>query len=163
MNNDITYDTLWQLTQKEKQSNELQQLPKTFYDDINIFIKSLEDGEEEQINVKKNTIKLINELFERRKQKILIYVAYKKQIPQPAIQKEQSLYTELHNVLDKTNFDFGEAKPNKQEFRSLQTIPEIILPSGKKVGPFEKDQIVELNADEEDIKFLLTNTLCKRI
>jgi len=67
------YDTLWQVTQKEKQVNELQLLPKTFYDEVTNFIKSFEakDLSEEDMNLKKNAIRLLGELQERRKQRYL--------------------------------------------------------------------------------------------
>ena len=132
------YETLWQVTQKEKQTNELQLLPKTFYNDINEFIRSF-DGKElsdEDLNLKRNTIKLLNDLHERRKQKILIYVAYKKQMPQPAIQSEQDFYKKLSQVASENKIDFTVMqKPNTFLLKSLQSIPEIMLPSGRKVGP----------------------------
>lgn len=164
--NDLTYETLWQITQKEKQTNELQLLPKTFYKDINEFLSGFSEKEltESEETTKKNTIRLLNDLYERRKQKILIYVAYKKQIPQPAIQTELDFY---NRVLEFANGNSVEVltpqKPHAHILKSLQSIPEIILPSGKKIGPFEKGQVLEIAGDEGDVEFLVNNTICQRV
>ena len=82
MVSEISYDLLWQLVQKEKQTNELQLLPKTFFSDTIKLLESMDkkDMTEEETNTKKNTTKLIFEIYERRKQKLLIYVAYKKHL-----------------------------------------------------------------------------------
>lgn len=167
MDKTMVYEMLWQITQKEKQTNELQPLQKTFYDDVNQLITSFEKKEitEDEANLKKNAIRLLNELYEKRKQKILIYVAYKKQIPQPAIQKEQDFYNKLSDFFNKNKVNSEEEaqKPNPFTLRSLQTLPEIILPSGKKIGPFEKGQIIEINNNEEDANFLINNTICQKV
>lgn len=160
------YETLWQVTQKEKQTNELQLLPKTFYSDINEFINSFDskDLSEEDQNLRKNTIRLLNDLHERRKQKILIYVAYKKQMPQPAIQAEQDFYKKLSQVASENKIDFAATqKTSAFLLKSLQSIPEIMLPSGRKVGPLEKGQVIELGGNEEDANFLISNTICQKI
>ena len=164
MVNDISYDLLWQLVQKEKQTNELQLLPKTFYTDATKLLESLDkkDMTEEEAAIKKNTTKLLLEIYERRKQKLLIYVAYKKKLPQPAIQAEQELYDKLVDIVNKEKINLSTPKSG-QSLVSLQKIPEIILPSGKRIGPFEKDQIVNVQADDEDVKFLISNAICKEV
>ncbi len=106
----------------------------------------------------------MSEIYERRKQKILIYVAYKKQLPQPAIQAEQQFYNTLIETTNNNKLDMQRPKEGgKQTLQTLQALPEIILPSGKKIGPLEKDQTVVIDADEEDIKFLVSNTICKKV
>ncbi len=162
--NEISYDLLWQLVQKERQTNELQLLPKTFYSDCIGLLDSIDkkDMSEDEINIKKNASKLLLEIYEKRKQKLLIYVAYKKHLPQPAIPSEQELYERLAELVNKEKINFGAFK-NTQSLVSLQKIPEIILPSGKKIGPFEKDQIVEAKVDDEDVKFLISNSICKEV
>lgn len=164
MASEISYDLLWQLVQKEKQTNELQLLPKTFYTDAIKLLESLDKGDmtEDETNIKKNTTKLILEIYERRKQKLLIYVAYKKHLPQPSIQVEQELYDKLADIVNKEKINLSTPKAG-QPLISLQKIPEIILPSGKKIGPFEKDQIINVQADDEDVRFLLSNSICKEV
>lgn len=165
MKNDITYETLWQVAQKEKSTNELQLLPKTFYEEIHAFVTDLEKEESREAQTtKKNTVSLVDELYERRKQKIMLYVAYKKPIPQPAIQKEIDFYNRLLDTSKENRLEISEdAKPGTKTLRALQNLPEIILPSGKRIGPLEKNQILELKENEEDIKFLLNNTICEKI
>jgi hypothetical protein len=165
MENGIAYEFLWQVIQKEKQANELQVLPKTFYQDVAVFLKNFDkkDLGDEDATIKKNTLKMINDLYERRKQKILIYVAYKKPIPQPAIPQELEFYNKAVELASANRLDIDGQNGKNIIMRSLQAIPEIILPhSGKKVGPFEKDQMVEIGNDEEDIKFLINNTICQK-
>ena len=157
------YDLLWQVAQKEKQTSELQLLPKTFYDDISVFLQTLDKNEssDEDQTIKKNTTKLLNDLFERRKQKLLTYVTYKKPIPQPAVQSEQEFYNSVLEIIKNTKLNT--TQPNKtpsQTLKSLQSIPEILLPSGKKIGPLTKDQIINTCESKEDAEFLVSSALC---
>ncbi len=156
------YDLLWQITQKEKQTSEIQQLPKTFYDDINTFINSFNNKEltESDQSIKKNTTRMIMELFEKRKQKILIYSAYKKPLPQPAVPSEQEFYNKISETIKTTKLPNSDETKQKQTLKSLQAIPEIILPSGKKIGPLNKDQLLEMTDKNEDAEFLINNSLC---
>ncbi len=168
-NNETTYDTLWSVLQKEKQTNELQLLPKNFYVDVQASIKTFDrkDITEEEQSTKKNTERLLYELSERRKQKILIYVAFRKTMPQPAMQEELEFYSKIVEFTKQSTLPASgdasigaNAKPH-QALKSVQSMPEIILPSGRKVGPFEKGAIVDV-ASEEDINFLIANTICER-
>ncbi len=162
--NELDYDLLWQIVQKEKQTNELQLLPKGFYDEAASLLNSLNKKEmtDDEASLRKNAMKMINDLYERRKQKVLIYVAYRKPLPQPAVPSEQEFYNELSEAAKRNKLDMHFSKNGRQTLVSLQTIPEIILPSGRKAGPFEKGQIIEMSAEEEDIKFLINNTICKQ-
>lgn len=164
MTNEITYELLWQVCQKEKQTNELQNLPRSFYTDVLSFLKNIDkkDSTEDETDMAKNTRKLLTELYERRKQKILIYVAYKKQIPQPPIREELTFYDKLISIVRGTQLESSKTEKNVSTLKSAQSIPEILLPSGNKIGPLEKDQLVEIR-NEEDIKFLLNNTICVEI
>jgi DNA replication initiation complex subunit (GINS family) len=165
VNNEVTYDALWSVMQKEKQTNELQLIPKNFYTDVISLIKSLDrkDLTEEEQSTKKNTERLLYELAERRKQKILIYVAFHKQMPQPAIQEEADLYGKMVELARQSTISGSQSSASKQQpsLKSTQSIPEILLPSGRKVGPFEKGDIVEVSS-EEDVNFLISNTICER-
>ncbi|MCL5430581.1 MAG: hypothetical protein M1504_03865 [Candidatus Marsarchaeota archaeon] len=166
MEQDTSYEMLWQVTQKEKQSNELQPLPKTFYDDVSSYLKQFDKKElsDDEANTKKNTLKLLNELYDRRKQKVLIYVAYKKQLPQPAILKEQEFYNLILEETSKNTINISSIqKQDTKVLRTLQALPEIILPSGRKLGPVEKGQLIEVSNKEDDIKFLINTTICEQI
>ncbi|MGH2510317.1 MAG: hypothetical protein ACRDHZ_23325 [Ktedonobacteraceae bacterium] len=163
----LSYDYLWQACQKEKQTNQLLLVPKTFYDDIAEYINSLPapGPNEADSCMKANSIKLLNEIFERRKQKIMLYVAYNKQLPQPISNLELEFYNRLTEVARATRLEHQSMrKSSGAALRSLKDIPEIILPSGNKIGPLKKDQVLEMRKDSDpDIEFLTKNMICERL
>ena len=82
----VTYETLFDLLRREKGRNELQELEKTFYEDVESYlkekIKSLNTissrGEKEKINIQlKNVRKILRELYELREKKIINLAASK--------------------------------------------------------------------------------------
>lgn len=164
MADNITYDLLWQILQREKQTNEIQMVPKTFFHDIAGLIKELEkEKTEESEQTKRNMIKLSNDLYERRKQKILIYIAYGRQLPQPLPQVEVDFYGKVTGAFKSNIFSAhlsGESKDSLLE--SLYDIPEMLLPSGNKIGPLTKSQSVSVE-NTDDATFLINNALCKKI
>ena len=162
--NNLTYETLWQVLQKEKQTNEIQVVGKTFYNDISEFIKTLEkDKTEENEQIKNNTIRLSNDLYERRKQKILVYVAYNRQLPQPLPLEETNFYNKTMESFKSNQFTYYLSKESKKAmFESLYDIPEMLLPSGNKIGPLTKNQTVAIE-NTDDAIFLINNALCKKI
>jgi hypothetical protein len=66
-------------------------------------------------------------------------------------------------MIKDTKLGWNPNQKQAQALRSLQSIPEIILPSGRKLGPLQKDQIVEMEAGDEDAKFLIDGALCATI
>ena len=157
---DLTYEYIWQIYQKEKQTNELSILPKTFYNDAHIFIKKLEDENEKEdsSSIKSNTQKLINSIFERRKQKIMMYVALNKNIPS-ITEEEMEFYKKIIDLYNSSKLTHQDAQDVKQQLTATKDIPEILLPSGKKIGPIKKEQAVNIE-NVKDIDFLLTTSLC---
>jgi DNA replication initiation complex subunit (GINS family) len=163
MDIDTGYELLWQMNQKEKQTNELLLLPRTFYEDTKEFVKSLEkpSATEDETNMRKNALRLLEELKERRRQKIIIYVAYKKSLPQPTITEEEALYGRIVAAINNDTTKQGKQERDEGALKMLQPIPEIILPSGKKVGPFDKGQMVEIE-NRSDADFLINNMICQK-
>lgn len=160
----ITYDYLWEIYQKEKQTNQLLPISKSFYTDAQTFINKLGTTNEVDANTKANTINLLNNLFEKRRQKILIYIAYGKALPQPVSSLEQDFCDRVNDVLKVNKLDSTNNRtPDRVLLRSLKDIPEVVLPSGNKAGPFKKNQTIELSSHEGDIEFLLSNTICERL
>ena len=163
----VSYDMLWQTYQKEKYSNELQAIPKTFYDEIKKDLESLKSknpNDEEATTVRNNIIKITNELHERRKQKIIIYVAYNKQLPSPIPKSELDFYIKLINVTKENKADILEKNTPDGgiTLRAMVEIPEVFLPSGSKIGPVQKGSVIETE-DTGDAKFLIDNTLCEQV
>ncbi|MEM3227901.1 MAG: hypothetical protein QXK65_03070 [Candidatus Micrarchaeaceae archaeon] len=160
MEQDLRYESLWQAAYKEKKSNELQILPKTFYRDMWDYIKSLK-GTSEDPEITSNASKLLEELFERRKQKILIYVAYNKLLPQPVIDSEQKFYESILEKYksEKLEQTVAASKLIEERLNVIKDIPEILLPSGKKIGPLKKGESI-FAENEEDKEFLKTAEIC---
>ncbi len=160
MEEDLAYESLWQAAYKEKKTNELQTLPKTFYFDANSYINSLKENDDDS-ETKRNAQKLLNELVEKRKQKILIYVAYNKSLPQPSIGEEQEFYEKVLATYKSQNFGQKEATAEKEEelLNVVKDVPEILLPSGKKLGPLKKGDVLPVQ-DKDDAEFLKSIAIC---
>ncbi len=159
--NQFTYDMLWQAYQKEKKSNELQLVPKSFYEDSTELIKELKESSQTEDGVpqKENAAKLLNGTFERRKQKIMIYAAYGRQPPGPLPQHEAELYDAAVRLMQESTLDKRADGAKATTLKALQPIPEILLPSGRKLGPLEKDQAFEIS-NKDDRAFLLNSNIC---
>lgn len=155
---DVSYDYVWRTYQKEKQTNQLLQISKTFYQDISEYLKKATLNDQQKVNMER----ILFALSEKRKQKIFLYAAYNKPLPQPVSNSEQEFYNKLSELTKTYRVDESDAQNKRTKLmKSLTDIPEIILPSGKKVGPFKKNDIVELQNQEGDIEYLLKNTICE--
>jgi hypothetical protein len=164
MTTTITYDYLWETFQKEKATNQLLPISRTFYTDALFYINGLSGKGESESATKANSTSILNNLFEKRRQKILIYIAYGKPLPQPISNMEQELCNKVLDILKVNKLDGTNIKStDKVSLRSLKDMQEVILPSGNKAGPFKKDQIMELGNQESDIAFLLGNEICERL
>ena len=158
MDETVSYDYLWQAYQKEKQTNQLLLLSKTFYEDVEEFMTFEAKTQTPESLLHNNASKLLNEFFDKRKQKILIYVAYNKQLPQPISSVELEFYNKILQTVKSEKFPI-QGRQHTNLLKSTKDIPEIILPSGKKFGPLKKDQ--EIGAiDEQDKVYLLENSIC---
>jgi len=129
-------------------------LPADFYEQIDKEIESLKKNSSmDNKQYLENFIKLVNQLKERRIQKVLIYLAYNKQLPQPIPRSEENLFKRIKAIMS-------------EETKSVQAkrikinldIPEIITPEGNKIGPFSKDQIIEID-DNKEIEYILQNKI----
>ena len=164
MTTTITYDYLWETYQKEKQTNQLLPISRTFYADALFYINNLNGKSEADSATKANSVNILNSIFDKRRQKILIYIAYGKQLPQPISNMEQELCNKVQDILKVNKLDGTNIKlTDKVSLRSLKDMQEVILPSGNKAGPFKKDQVMELGNQESDIAFLLGNGICERL
>jgi len=155
----ISYDYLWQTLENEKRTNQLTQITKSFYTDTITFINSIDQNTKEA-NLKNNAVRLLTELFEIRKQKILVYVAYNKHVPQQIAANEQEFYSKVSEISRNNRIELNQANGHTaKKARSIIDIPEILLPSGNKAGPLKRDQIIEMDNDM-DLKFLVDNSIC---
>lgn len=152
----ISYDYIWRFYQKEKQTNQLLPTGRSFYSEVIGFTNS--SGSDQQ---RLNLERVVNELFEKRKQKIVLYVAYGRQPPSMS-DAETEFYTKLVDIVGGHKLDRSNGSDKKSKLmRSLKDIPEIVLPSGGKVGPLKKDDVIEGPEKEADADYLIKNTICE--
>ena len=96
---------------------------------------------------------MLASLKEKRKQKLLLYVAYNKPLPQTVPEEEEMLYNEVRRILNK---DDSEAKIAHVKITS--DIPEVLTTKGRKIGPFRQGEIVEI-ANSNDAEFIIKNKI----
>ena len=157
MGEDISYDYIWNLFQKEKQTNQLLQLGKTFYSEIIEYIGKSSMTEPQRANMEK----ILVGLFERRKQKIFMYLAHNKPLPQPIDGFETEFYGQLLSLSGNYKMDPNQKIKSNKLLRSITDIPEIILPSGKKLGPLKKNEILDMQDSPADVTYLISNAICE--
>jgi hypothetical protein len=159
MGETITYETIWQVWQKEKNSGELQQIPKTFYTDCQKFTENAGQPTTTEPDKRQNAEKLVKEIITKRKQKILIALAYNKQTIPTEIPQEISFYNSIKEILG--NHEFKPGNPEQRKVLvALSDLPQIILPSGAKLGPFKKGQPVNTES-QKDTEYLIGNSICE--
>jgi hypothetical protein len=156
MDDDISYDFIWRFYQREKQTNQLLPTGKNFYDEILAYNNS-SAVEQQRANIQKITA----ELFEKRKQKIILYVAYRRNPPSMS-NSETEFYTKMVELSNMHVLSIVSQSSKKSKLmRSLKDIPEIVLPSGSKIGPIKKDEIIDGSISETDAEYLIRNTICE--
>ncbi|MGC8629246.1 MAG: hypothetical protein ACP5T4_03505 [Candidatus Micrarchaeia archaeon] len=141
----------------EKASGELLPLDPNFYASVELYIASLSQSQEKQAEAN-NMRKMLFQLKEKRKQKILIYLAYKKPLPKPVPEEEETLYNEILKIV---NRDSG-AKSQTVKLKILADIPEVIMPDGKKIGPFKSGEIFETN-NQKEADFIIINKIGEKV
>jgi DNA replication initiation complex subunit (GINS family) len=151
---ELTPEVFFEKLQAEKKTGELLTLPVDFYQAAEKEAKRMElNSTFENKHYLENFKKLLNQLKERRIQKVLIYLAYNKQLPQPIPKEEEDIYNKIKEVIS------GESKVKPSTKIKINIdIPEIITPKGSKIGPFSKGQIIEIE-DDSEVEFILQNKI----
>ena len=155
MSGSVNFDNTFDIFQEEKKKGDIQPLAKDFYMEALEYIKKIEQSEDGSADTSKkleNFKKLVMGLKERRKQKLLIYLAYNRSIPEKIPFEEEQLYIKLKNAINEQTSN--ETKLLKLKINS--DIPEIITPNGNRLGPFNQNQIIEVN-NRIDLEFLINN------
>ncbi len=148
---EITTEGLFNSLQNEKRTGEIVSLPKDFYKKAEEYLKEGLQGDDQRAA---NFKKLLTSLKERRVQKLLIYLAYNKQLPSQIPEEEEVLYNRIRSLLDGT----GSSEEKIKRVRILSELPELMMPNGGKVGPFKQNQVIEV-ANANEVEFLLNNKL----
>lgn len=146
----LTTNELSIALKNEKKTGELVPLPKDFYRQAE---QTLKDSGESESNEYSSVSKLIASIREKRAQKLLIYVAYDKDLPQSIPSEDEDLYIQIKKIVNKN------APENKSiKVKITKKIPQVITPSGNSIGPFEQNEVVYLS-DMADVKFIIDNKL----
>ena len=148
---DVSAEEIFNLLKSEKKTGEIMPLRSTFYREAEAFIKQQPPDQTQ------NIAKTVNIIKEKRMQKILIYLAYDKPLPQPLPQEEEETKNEIKLILSKTA-----TQPKTKKIKITAHIPEVITSSGNKLGPYEQNEIIELY-NNTDIKFIIDNKIGEAI
>jgi DNA replication initiation complex subunit (GINS family) len=151
----ITTEMLFTRLNEEKSKGELVPLQKEFYTAATEFVKTLEVGTENDPGQKQaeNTRRLLENLKEKRRQKLLIYLAYEKPLPHPIPEEEEALYNKIRKILNRS-----EEKASVATVKITADIPEVFTSEGRKIGPYKQGEIVEV-PNSGDIEFMVKNKI----
>jgi DNA replication factor GINS len=161
------YNNLYEIWKKEKETLEIQRLPKNFYTEIAIYIKGLKE-ENRMLDKKTTKAKLLDcefrnvkimlgELLQRRYGKFLEKALASDTVPKESLAKEEkrlysevSLLAEAYNTFSKDILRGHLSKLRKDVkqkllvLRFVQEIPALVGCDMKTYGPFKPEDIATL-------------------
>lgn len=146
----VSAEDIFSRLSEEKKTGDLLPLPEDLYSKIEA--NRLPDKTQEE-----NRQRLVATLRARRTQKILTYIAYGRKLPKPVPDEEEKLYIRIKKTIEEDG-----ATPASPKIKILVSAPELMTPEGRKVGPFEKNTIVEIG-NRQDLEFLLKNKIGEAI
>lgn len=147
----VTYETLFDLLRREKGRNELQDLEKSFYEDVEAYMEekkksltmSSSRGEKEKINIQlKNIKKILRELYELREKKIISLASSKV--------RTSSNLIDTSKLLDKEKSLFDEACDLFSKYKT--EILEKIISNGFEEEPVQKEAVPEKEEVKKEIE-----------
>jgi len=161
------YDELYEVWKKEKETLEIQRLPKNFYAKIAAYIKKIKE-ENRMLDKKttkaklldsefKNVKIIVGELLQRRYKKFLEKTLARETVPKEALtEEEEKLYGEVlplaeaYHAFSKdilrghlSNVE-KDAKQTMMVLRFVQEIPALVGSDMKTYGPFAPEDIATL-------------------
>jgi DNA replication initiation complex subunit (GINS family) len=172
----ITYNDIYEAVQKEKYSEQIQQLPKNFISEVTEYLKEKRDIASKDndvfsdviVKTKKqleNAIILFKELILKRKRKImnLVLIAAETGISKQDFENmfpfEKTLFEELIKSMDLSEKVLNDMLNGKREEKKNELVvfrehvDEFIGLDGEKMGGYEKGQIA--NIPKEISKILI--------
>jgi len=173
----ITYNDIYESARKERYSESLQKLSKSFISEVADYLKekkeiaSKEENELSDVVLKtkkqiENAMTLFNELLLRRRKKILNLVlvatetGISKQDFDNMLKIEKELFEELMKCMEVSSKKLsgvlgGEEKEEQKNAMIIfkENVDEFVGLNGEKMGGFEKDQVV--NIPKEIAKILI--------
>jgi DNA replication initiation complex subunit (GINS family) len=181
----IAYNNIYEASRKERYSEQLQELPKNFVEEVANYLKEKkestmreDDFSESSVKTKKqleNAITLFKELMIRRKKKILNLIlivaetGVSKRDFDNMLEFEKKLFEELMKCIDISDKDLNESlniKNGKEivEEKNVKVVfsedvDEFLGMDGEKLGPFKKGE--EAKLPKEIAKILLESGKAK--
>ncbi len=166
----ITYNDVYEAARKERYSEQLQKLSKNFIMDLASYLKEKKEIASKEndvfsdviIKTKKqleNAMTLFKELMLRRRKKILNLVliatetGISKQDFENMLSFEKSLFEDLMKCVDTSDKKLNEILNGKEERKKnelvifKENVEEFVGLDGEKMGPYNKDQIVNLSKE----------------
>lgn len=171
----LTYNDIYELLRKEKYSDGLQKLPKSFVQEFSVFMADMrktlgsieKDAFADDVLREKrqyeNAMALFKELMLRRKRKILdlVFVAAETGIMKrdfnDMLHFEKDLFEQLVLAIDSADKSLHEdlnGKPQEDSNKMVianEDIDEFVDMSGDSIGPFKKGELINLQAQVADI------------
>jgi len=168
------YDELYEAWKKEKESMEIQKLPRNFYARLADYVKKIrEEGrmlDEKTTKAKlmkrelRNVRSMVEELVRLRYEKALEKAVAGEAVPREILAEgEEKLHGQIFPLADSYQAFLKdvlqgrvsglekEEKPKKMLVRFVQEIPAIIGPDMKTYGPFNPEDIVTLPTENARI------------
>lgn len=178
------YDELYETWKKEKESVEIQTLPKNFYNKLALYMKKIREAsrmlDEKTLRGKllfeetQNVKKLAEELILLRSEKTVKKMMARSLLPKERLtEEEEKIFRELEpsvesfnallkNVLEGRSLQIDVKDPQKKMvLRLLQDIPAIIGADMKTYGPFKQEDVVSLPL--ENAKILVKQCVAKKV
>jgi len=148
----ISITDLFNKLKSERNTGELLPMPADFYAIAEKYINDLASAG--NATEAENARKLLGMIKEKRKQKLLIYLAYGRPLPKPIPEEEESLYNEVAKLISNNS-------SHTVKIKIKTDLPKIVTPSGKELGPFKTGEVVEIS--EEDAEFVLMNSIGEKV
>ncbi|MEM3181030.1 MAG: hypothetical protein QW091_02305 [Candidatus Micrarchaeaceae archaeon] len=152
---EVSAEILFDKLSAEKSTGELNPLTADFYYKAEQYIALLANTDKSSVEVV-NAQKMLSQLKEKRKQKILVYLAFGKPLPKPIPEEEETLYNEILQILSNS------ADVKTTRLKILADLPEIMTPEGKKLGPFKNGEVIEVT-DVKDASFIVNNKIGEKV
>ena len=164
----ITYKDIYEAAKKERYSENLQPIRKSFVKDVSVYLEEKrqiaakeENGfSEVLLKTKKqleNAITLFQELLRRRRKKILNLVliasetGISKQDFDNMLLVEKSLFEDLMQCVERNDRKFNEMLNGNEEENHknmlivfLESVEEFMASDGQRYGPYESGQFVNM-------------------
>lgn len=166
----LTYEDIVRIYRSEKNSPTLQKIPETFYADVKELVSKVEESHGKYLAT------LIDDIYERRKNKVVMHSLRTEDYaatPSNIAPLEKDLYDRVVGVLKSHRKSIIEQKVVEEEaeeppavseklmVKILKAVPSIVGPDMNDYGPFTKDVVVQLPA--ENARILIERGYAERL